>query len=502
MTIAFRADASTQIGVGHVMRCLTLANAIQKRGVQTIFVCRHLPQYLENILTASGNQVLRLKSALNGDLLDDLPQSKLLGVSQKQDAAETIAAIANTKLDWIVVDHYGIDARWETFLRAKASRIMAIDDTADRMHDCDVLLDQNFYLNADTRYVGKVPPACALLLGPRYALLRDEFRVWRTKTNPRTGPVKRILVFFGGMDAENHTGRTIEILSQICGPEIAVDVVIGAEHSECEQIESLCMQSQFRCHVETSRMAELMANADFCIGAGGSATWERMALGLPTLAKCIAQNQRQLIEDCATKGYLIAANSMFEDALTAATKISAILAQDELLVSISKKCMERVDERGTLRVLRALNCTGIQMRTATNGDSARLFEWRNQPSIRNVSLNSKEITKATHEQWLASVLADRDRILLIGTKNQIEVGVVRFDIEHNEAEVSIYLCQLPSEPGLGSDLLQSAEQYLQNFRPTTTRIHAQVLDTNEPSKRLFLGMNYEWSGIKFTKVLR
>lgn len=502
MTIAFRTDASTQIGVGHVMRCLTLANALQKRDVQTIFICRHLPQYLESILTSSGHQVLRLNRAANGDPLDDLSQSKLLGVSQHQDATETIAAIANTKLDWIVVDHYGIDTRWETSLRDKASRIMVIDDTADRMHDCDVLLDQNFYLNADTRYVGKVPPACALLLGPRYALLRDEFRVWRTKTNPRTGPVKRILVFFGGMDAENHTGRTIEILSQICGPEIAVDVVIGTEHSEREQIESLCMQSQFRSHVETSRMAELMANADFCIGAGGSATWERMALGLPTLTKCIAQNQRQLIEDCAKNGFLIAAGSMFEDELTAATKICAILAQEELLVTISKKCMELVDERGTLRVLRALNCTGIQIRPATNGDSARIFEWRNHPSIRNFSLNSKEIPKTTHEQWLASILADRDRILLIGTRNQIEVGVVRFDIQHNEAEVSIYLCPSPPEPGLGSDLLQSAEQYLRNFRPTTTRIHAQVLDTNEPSKRLFLGMNYEWSGIKFTKVLR
>lgn len=84
MSIAFRADASAQIGVGHVMRCLTLANAMQKRDVQTTFVCRHLPQYLENILTASGNQVLRLRSALNGDLLDDLPQSKLLGVSQNK----------------------------------------------------------------------------------------------------------------------------------------------------------------------------------------------------------------------------------------------------------------------------------------------------------------------------------------------------------------------------------------------------------------------------------
>ena len=502
MNITFRADASTQIGVGHVMRCLTLANALQKRDVQTIFICRHLPQYLESILTSSGHQVLRLNRAANGDPLDDLSQSKLLGVSQHQDVTETIAAIANTKLDWIVVDHYGIDARWETSLRAKASRIMVIDDTADRMHDCDVLLDQNFYLNADKRYVGKVPPTCALLLGPRYALLRDEFRVWRTKTNPRNGPVKRILVFFGGMDAENHTSRAIEVLGQICSTEIAVDVVIGAEHSQRQEINCQCLKYNFNCHVETSRMAELMANADFCIGAGGSATWERMALGLPTLAKCIANNQRQLIEDCASNGLLISANSILEDSTTAATKIFAILAQDELLGSISKKCMDRVDERGTLRVLRALNCTGIQMRTATFGDSAHLFEWRNHLSVRKSSLHSGEITRATHEQWLASVLADRDRILLIGTRNQVDIGVVRFDIEHNEAEVSIYLCQVPSEPGLGSDLLQSAEQYLRNLRPTTARIHAQVLDTNEPSKRLFFGMNYEWCGIKFTKDLR
>lgn len=355
MSIAFRADASAQIGVGHVMRCLTLANAMQKRGVQTIFVCRHLPQYLENILTGSGNQVLRLKSALNGDLLDDLPQSKLLGVSQKQDAMETIAAIANAKLDWIVVDHYGIDARWETFLRAKASRIMAIDDTADRMHDCDVLLDQNFYLNADTRYVGKVPPACALLLGPRYALLRDEFRVWRTKTNPRTGPVKRILVFFGGMDAENHTGRTIEILSQICGPEIAVDVVIGAEHSEREQIESLCMQSQFRCHVETSRMAELMANADFCIGAGGSTTWERCSVGLPSITVSFASNQIEIASALDSLGACEYIGSpSVSNSVSMHRAILEMLRNPNRLFTMSTKAFSLVDGLGVDRLCVAL----------------------------------------------------------------------------------------------------------------------------------------------------
>ena len=344
-----------QIGVGHVMRCLTLANALQKRDVQTIFICRYLPQYLESILTSSGHQVLRLNRAANGDLLDDLPQSKLLGVSQHQDSTDTITAIANRKFDWIIVDHYGIDARWETSLRAKVSRIMVIDDTADRMHDCDVLLDQNFYLNADTRYVGKVSPTCTVLLGPRYALLRDEFRVWRTKTNPRTGPVKRILVFFGGMDAENHTNRTIEVLSQICDTKIAVDVVIGAEHSEREQIESLCMQSQFRCHVETSRMAELMANADFCIGAGGSTTWERCSVGLPSITVSFASNQIEIASALDSLGacQYIGSPSV-SNSVSMHRAILEMLRNPDRLFTMSTKAFSLVDGLGVDRLCVAL----------------------------------------------------------------------------------------------------------------------------------------------------
>jgi UDP-2,4-diacetamido-2,4,6-trideoxy-beta-L-altropyranose hydrolase len=355
MNITFRADASTQIGVGHVMRCLTLANALQKRDVQTVFICRHLPQYLESILISSGHQVLRLNSAPNSDPLDDLPQSKLLGVSQHQDAAETIAALDNVKLDWIIVDHYGIDARWETSLRAKASRIMAIDDTADRMHDCDVLLDQNFYLNADKRYVGKVPPTCALLLGPRYALLRDEFRVWRTKTNPRTGPVKKILVFFGGMDAGNHTGRTIEVLSQICGTEIAVDVVIGAEHSQLQEINSQCLQYNFNCHVETSRMAELMSNADFCIGAGGSATWERCSVGLPSLIVSLANNQIEITSALDSFGacQYLGSQSVANNA-TMRHAILEILRNPDRPFTMSTKAFSLVDGLGVDRLCLAL----------------------------------------------------------------------------------------------------------------------------------------------------
>ncbi len=355
MTIAFRADASAHIGVGHVMRCLTLANAMAGRGLKTKFICRYLPQYLESILIANGHQVLRLENAPNGDGLDGLPQSKLLGVSQHQDANETIEALKNEKLDWIIIDHYGIDARWETSLRSKASRIMAIDDTADRIHDCDVLLDQNYYLNADTRYVGKVPTTCILLLGPRYALLRDEFREWRAKIKPRSGVVKRVLVFFGGMDADNHTSRAIEVLRQICGTEIAVDVVIGAAHSQREHIESQCLKYSFHCHVETSRMAELMANADLSIGAGGSATWERCSLGLPSLVVPIASNQIEITSALDSFGAcqnIDSQNVVSEIAIRHA--IIEILRNPDRLHAMSIKSFSLVDGLGVKQLCRVL----------------------------------------------------------------------------------------------------------------------------------------------------
>lgn len=175
--------------------------------------------------------------------------------------------------DWLVVDHYALDARWESALRASTKQIMVIDDIADRQHDCDVLLDQNFYADMQKRYTGKVSAHCQLLLGPRYALLRDEFRKLREQVKPRNGTVKKILVFFGGVDADNYTGRAIEALAEIGIEGLYVDVVIGAQHSCREQIKSVCAQHGFICHVQTDKMAELMAAADLAIGAGGSATY-------------------------------------------------------------------------------------------------------------------------------------------------------------------------------------------------------------------------------------
>lgn len=291
MNIAFRVDASSQIGTGHLMRCMALADALKKRGSVTRFVSRHVPDHLRDMLITKGHDFVMLESNPSNAIQCDLAHAHWLGTSQQADAQETIKALSDSTWDWLVVDHYALDAHWETTLRQKFKHILVIDDIADRNHDCDVLLDQNLYADMISRYSGKVPTHCQLLLGPRYALLREEFRQLHEQAKPRTSKVKRILVFFGGIDAENYTGRAIEALVKIGDPHLHVDVVIGAQHPYRTKIEAECAQYGFVCHVQTSQMAKLMAAADLAIGAGGSSNWERCCLGLPSLLAAIAENQ-------------------------------------------------------------------------------------------------------------------------------------------------------------------------------------------------------------------
>ncbi len=291
MKFAVRVDATSQIGTGHFMRCLTLADALKKRGAHILFVSRNLPVHLRDMLVAKEIRFASLTSETTQLSTDDLAHSHWLGVSQAEDAQVTMQALSDQSWDWLVIDHYALDAHWEGALRAKVKQIMVIDDIADRQHDCDLLLDQNYYADMQVRYTDKVPANCELLLGPRYALLRDEFRKLREHTKLREGSVKRILVFFGGVDTDNYTGLTIGVLASLAVKGLYVDVVIGAQHPHRSEIETACATQGYVCHVQTTRMAELMAEADLAIGAGGSASWERCCLGLPALLVALADNQ-------------------------------------------------------------------------------------------------------------------------------------------------------------------------------------------------------------------
>jgi UDP-2,4-diacetamido-2,4,6-trideoxy-beta-L-altropyranose hydrolase len=352
--IAFRTDATSEIGTGHFMRCLALADALKERGAHLRFVSHNLPAYLRDMLVARGIDLVALCNETT-EPADDLAHSRWLGTSQKNDAQATIKALTDQQWDWIIVDHYALDARWERALRVSTKRLMVIDDIADRYHDCDMLLDQNLYTDMQERYAGKVPPQCRLLLGPKYALLRPEFRETRKRVSQRTGVAKRILVFFGGMDTDNYTVRAIEALVELGLGALQVDVVVGMHHPCLEEIQALCKSHEYHCHVQTKRMAELMESADLAIGAGGSACWERCCLGLPAVLVALAENQidiAKMLDSVSASIYIGTIETADSSAIQ--RSVSFFLRDSTQLKLFSQQAFSLVDGMGIDRVIREL----------------------------------------------------------------------------------------------------------------------------------------------------
>ena len=311
--IVFRADASRLIGSGHVMRCLTLAQRLRKeQNAKVIFIMRKLLGNLIDVVRKQSFAVLVLPPADEDYKLEDY--GLWLTVPMEVDAQQTIEILQHylqehdcDVVDRLIVDSYALDEQWERMLRPYCREIMVIDDLANRRHDCDILLDQNFYLNKDVRYAGLVPEHCKMLLGPEHALLREEFYEAKKHLRKRDGNIKNILVFYGGSDLTNETEKAIKALVQLHneGYSFTADVITGVSNSCREKIEKICSKYHFlHYYCQVSNMAEFMNKADLMLGAGGSTTWERLYMELPALVTAVAENQIQGCEDCSQAGII------------------------------------------------------------------------------------------------------------------------------------------------------------------------------------------------------
>lgn len=284
------------------MRCLALADALRRAAVAVTFVCREHQGNLCEVIAQAGFEVVTLKVA------DSADADSRIGASWQQDAAETYAAIdrMGRPVDWLIVDHYALDTRWESALRTAGQRILAIDDLADRPHDCDVLLDQNLYDDAAARYVGLVPAHCVQALGPTYALLRPQFYEARASLRQRDGTIRRVLVAMGGADATDETRKALEALCDKDLGALDIDVLVGGLYRHKQRLRARYgRESRMRFHESTANVAALMAAADLSIGGGGTMNWERCLLGLPTLVIVIAQNQRETNEALHRAGIVL-----------------------------------------------------------------------------------------------------------------------------------------------------------------------------------------------------
>lgn len=255
------------------MRSLTLAEALAARGAACAFAA---PPEARAIVEGFGSGAVACLAA--------------------DGTVATGAAVAQAwRADWVVIDHYRMERRDETALRAPGRRIAVIDDLAERGRDCDLLLDPS-YGRTEQAYAALVPPAARVLAGPRYALVRPEFAEAREAVLARRGegPVRRGLISLGLTDVGGITARVVDALRPALG-DIALDVVLGAAAPSLGHLTRLAAEDpRLRLHVDTRRMADLMGGADLAVGAGGSSTWERCCLGLPALTLVLAPNQTPL----------------------------------------------------------------------------------------------------------------------------------------------------------------------------------------------------------------
>ncbi|RRV73096.1 UDP-2,4-diacetamido-2,4,6-trideoxy-beta-L-altropyranose hydrolase [Stutzerimonas stutzeri] len=358
---AFRADASLQMGTGHVMRCLTLADALAAHGADCQFLCREHQGNLIEFIRNKGYIVHALPTCAEPGAAD-LPTIRAasgekatahghwLGTTQAEDVEACAPILAELQPDWLIVDHYALDARWELALRPCCHKLMVIDDLADRPHYCDLLLDQTFGRTVED-YRAWLPNDCQVLCGSQYALLRPEFAALRSYSLQRRAEprVRQLLISMGGVDKDNATGKVLEALRISSLPTgCQITVVMGAGAPWLSEVtgQAQSMPWKTRVLVGVSDMARLMADSDLAIGAAGATSWERCCLGLPTIMLVLADNQRQVAQGLEKAGAALVVQQAQHIAEFLPSLLSALVARPASLLAMSLSASSIIDGQG------------------------------------------------------------------------------------------------------------------------------------------------------------
>ena len=364
MKVLFRTDASLEIGTGHVIRCLTLADALRERGAECRFICREHEGHLISLIGERGYKVgaLPRPDDYEVDFETHLGPQKWLGVDWRTDLAQTKQCLGDDNVDWLIVDNYGLDHRWESEMRVVCDRIMVIDDLADRRHECNLLLDQNYGSSVEL-YAGLLLADCKQLHGPEFALLKSVYAERRIKLRAHTGNIKRVLIYFGGgSDPMDLTGMALRAFKSRELEKIELDIVVGSGYLHIDELEVEARgRSKTKIYSNLPDLSDLMIKADLAIGAGGSTTWERCCLGLPSIIIGTADNQSTACKALASEGTIKFLG--YVGAVTFETlkkEIICLLNLPEQLILFSEKSRRMVDGLGTNRVTDCLFKLGAE----------------------------------------------------------------------------------------------------------------------------------------------
>jgi len=499
LRVFIRVDASLKIGVGHVMRCLTLANTLKKNGADVSFICRDYPGHLQVFIQKQGFDVELLRQHQDGYAIHDggSEYSGWLGVSWQQDAEETKKFLRLQSVDWLIIDHYGIDFRWHKCMRSHTKKIMVIDDLANRNLHCDLLLDQT-YGREKNRYSALVHGKSELLLGTGYALIRPEFKKLRQKAIAKRNNrecVSRVLVSMGSMDPDNLTSLVLAGLGNVNWKENPiVDVVLGSKAPGLQSVINQAKKHSLIVNVleNVDNMPNLMLSADLAIGAGGTTSWERCSLGLPTLLVKLADNQTEVISVLVKAG---TARRVFDIKNDLVKECNNFVHNPTLMSELSENAFKVADGQGAeltaIKILPDISRDGgqITIRNANMNDAEIIHKWQLNPLTRRHFLDPATPEYDKHLIWLDKVLAIPTDFFYIIEYDNEPAGVLRLSHKCNEINnyhlVSIYVSPDHYRLGLGATALGYCDRLFSG-----NELRAEILKKNIASKNLFLKCGY------------
>jgi len=387
--------------------------------------------------------------------------------------------------------------------------MLSIDDLANRSHDCDALLDQNYFRNFEDRYKGITPLNCHRLLGPNYALLGPEYPKARRGCATRTS-IKRILIFFGGSDASNLSCLTLQALSESRFHDVPVDVVCPpANPYRAELAQRAASRKNTVIYGALPHLADLMVGADLAIGAGGTATWERLCAGLPSLVVSVARNQEAICSELADKGlikYLGRAEDVSVSKISAALEFMANNLIELEECRLQGQCL--VDGHGAKRVadvLYPISEHHLRLRGATGDDLLIYYRWANDSDVRRQSLRSEPISMAEHVEWFHGRLTAQGAKLFVLEGFGLPIGQIRFQLVNDDAWISYSLDTQFRGRGWGAELvrlgMQKIRDHLQQEKLGSVRFMAEVKPGNSASAAIFLKLGFIQEMIQETNTL-
>ncbi len=472
MRLTFRVDAGPKIGLGHSMRCLALVQFARDKGFNIDLITSNMPQEIQKLY---ANEAVEITS------LD-------LHSGSTEDVEQTVEFCEQNNTDWLILDGYQFESDYQKKVNeADSFSSLVIDDYAHlNQYYADIILNQN--LNAENINYKIGSGATRKLCGVKYALLRREFRKKRQNISPSFDKECNLLITMGGSDPENITAKILRGLDYHEFTNLKITVVLGAANSKVEEIRRLAEDIEPAVELKThvKQMSNEMRQADLAISSASSTCWELACLKVPMLVVVFAKNQELVASGLADKNAAI--NLGWFDKLQSediARVLKELIENPEKRRNLVNNARGLVDGKGASRVINVLKSEKIDLRLAEEEDCRLLWNWVNDPAVREAAFNTASIPFDDHVEWYEEKLKSSNSYIFIAQDtNSVPIGQIRFDIQGNKVFVDVSVDSKQRGKGFGTAIIrQGAKKIIDRLELNS--VHAWVKPENKSSREAF-----------------